>query len=99
MNFNTWCEMVKETRRLEKALGNGVKDIESNERHTSHIQRRSFYATKEIKKGEKIKLRSIFPLRPYLENSFSPDQENLLIGKKAKKRIKINECIKKNLVL
>lgn len=99
MNFNTWCEMVKETRRLEKALGNGVKDIESNETYTSHIQRRSFYATKEIKKGEKIKLRSIFPLRPYLENSFSPDQENLLIGNKAKKRIKINECIKKNLVL
>ena len=99
MHFDSWSEMVKETRRLEKALGNGVKSIESNETHTAHVQRRSFYATKEIKKGEKIKLRSIFPLRPYLKNSFSPDQENFLIGKKVKKRIKINECIKKNSVL
>ena len=88
MNFNTWQEMVRETRRLEQALGNGIKDVEKNETLTSHIQRRAFYAAKEIKKGEKINLKSIIPLRPYLKNSFSPDQENFLLGKKAKKILK-----------
>jgi sialic acid synthase SpsE len=31
MNPKTWSEMIKESRRLEKALGNGVKKIEKNE--------------------------------------------------------------------
>jgi len=98
MNFDTWKQMVFETRRLEKSLGDGVKKVEKNEKLTSYIQRRAFYAQKEIQKGEVIRLNSIFPLRPYLKNSFSPDKEKLLIGKKAKRKIKINECIKKNLV-
>ncbi len=98
MNFETWRDMIKETRRLENSLGNGIKEVEKNEKLTSHIQRRSFYALKTIPKGKKISLKSIFPLRPFLKNSFSPDQEKILIGKKAKKTIKLNECIKKNLV-
>lgn len=98
MNFETWRDMIKETRRLENSLGNGIKEVEKNEKFTSHIQRRSFYALKTIPQGKKISLKSIFPLRPFLKNSFSPDQEKILIGKKAKKTIKLNECIKKNLV-
>ena len=34
MNFNTWKEMVSETRRLEKALGYEKKIIEKSKEHT-----------------------------------------------------------------
>ena len=98
MNPHTWATMVKESRRLEKALGDGVKKVEKNEQFTSFIQRRAYYASQDIEKGEKIKSYKIIPLRPYLKNSFSPDQDKLIIGKKTLKQIKKGECIKKYIV-
>jgi N-acetylneuraminate synthase len=98
MNYKTWKLMVDETRRLERALGDGNKKIEKNEILTSYIQRRSYYSVREIKKGEKIKKDSVFPLRPYLKNSISPNNEKLILNKRAKKNIKKGECIKKNLI-
>jgi N-acetylneuraminate synthase len=96
MNFNTWKEMVTETRKLEKALGDGQKKIEINEIQSSKVQKRSFYCIQNIPKGSKIKKNMIFPLRPVLKNSFPPDQINLLLNKKTKKSFKAGECIKKN---
>jgi len=98
MNYKTWKLMIDETRRLERALGDGNKKIEKNEILTSYIQRRSYYSVREIKKGEKIKKDSVFPLRPYLKNSISPNNEKLILNKRAKKNIKKGECIKKNLI-
>ena len=96
MNFKTWKNMVEESRRLELSLGDGKKKIEKNEKQTAIVQRRAYYALKQIKKGEKILDKFIFPLRPRLINSFSPDQEKKIIGKIAKKNINLGECIKKN---
>ena len=98
LNPKTWKLMVDETRRLEKSLGNGIKKIEKNEKLTAFIQRRSYYANSEIKKGEKITYEKIIPLRPFLKNSISPDKDNRIIGKKALRKIKKGECIKKNLI-
>ena len=90
--------MVDETRRLEKSLGDGIKKVENNEKLTVFIQRRSYYAYTEIKKGEKITYEKIIPLRPFLKNSISPDKDNKIIGKKALRKIKKGECIKRNLI-
>ena len=98
MNYNTWKLMVDETRRLERSLGDGFKKIEKNEIATSFIQRRSYYALRNILKGERIKKDLIFPLRPFQKNSISPDKNKLILNKKAKKFIKKGECIKKNLI-
>ena len=98
MNIKTWKEMVKETRRIEKALGDGIKKIEKNEISTSVVQKRAFYAFSEIKKGQKIKRDMLIPLRPCVKNSYSPDQLSTLIKKKSIKNIKAGECITKNLV-
>ena len=45
-----------------------------------------------------IKRKMIIPLRPCIKNSYSADKILLLINKKAKKNIKIGECIKRNSV-
>lgn len=98
MNPESWQLMVNETRRLEMALGDGKKKIEKNEYLTSYIQRRSYYAKEEIKKGEIINESKLIPLRPFLKNSISPDKDNLILGKKALRTIKKHHCVKKNLV-
>lgn len=98
MNFFTWKSMVKQTRLLEKALGDGKKKIEKNEFDSSKVQKRSYYAKRLILKGEKITKDMVLPLRPTLNGSFKADQINLLIKKKAKINIIEGECIKKKLV-
>ena len=96
MNYDTWKLMVDETRRLEKSLGDGKKKVENNEKYTAFIQRRSYYANNDIKKGQKIHENMLIPLRPYLKNSVSPDQNYLIVNKIAKINIKKGECIKKS---
>lgn len=94
MNPKTWTEMVKETRRLEMALGDGVKKVEKNEKITNFIQRRGSYANRDIKKNEKIKIKDINFLRPYFKDSISPFTNKKILGK-ALKKIHAGEMIKK----
>jgi N-acetylneuraminate synthase len=98
MNFRTGKSMVKETRLLEKSLGDGNKRIEKNEIDSSKVQKRSCYAKKIIPKGKKITEDMIIPLRPVLKGSFKVSEINFLIDKKAKRKINQGECIKKKLV-
>ena len=99
MNYKTWMSMVLETRRLEKALGDGVKKIEKNEKVTSIVQKRGLYATKQIEKGERFTRKNITPLRPNLKNNLPANLFNWVINRKAKNKIKKGECLKRNQVI
>jgi sialic acid synthase SpsE len=92
MNFKTWSKMVTETRLLEKALGDGVKRIEKNEKKSSLVQKRSIYAINSIKKNQRFK-NNITVLRPALKNHLPANKFSWLKTKKAKKNIKKGECI------
>ena len=98
MNFDTWKSMVEDTRRLEKALGDGKKKIEKNERQTSFLQRRGLYLNKVKTKNEKIQSKDLTALRPYQSNGYHPYEIKKLIGKKVKRKILEGECIKKNMI-
>ena len=95
MNPRTWREMIKESRRLEKALGNGIKRVEKNELEAYYIQRRSVYTLKSLKKGQVLKKKNLICLRPYIKNSISPQIIGNFYGKKIKKNIPKNSIIKK----
>ena len=45
------------------------------------MQRRSLVASKDFKKGDKISIGDLEPLRPFLKDSFEPFKEGYLIGK------------------
>ena len=87
MNPNTWQEMIKRSRELESCLGTDIKKVESNERSTVIIQRRSAHAKRDIYKKKKITKNDIEFLRPSPKNSFKPNEIKLIIGKKTKKFI------------
>ena len=93
MNPKTWSEMVKESRRLEKALGNGLKVIEKNELDTVVVQRRSLHVNRFIKKGSKINKNDIICLRPCLKGSINPYEFELIKNKVLKKDLEKGEII------
>jgi len=76
--------MVNETRRLEKALGDGIKRVEENEQCNAIIMKRSIQAKKSIKAGKIIQKDDIISLRPAPHFSFKPYEISKVVGKKAK---------------
>jgi sialic acid synthase SpsE len=95
MNPRSWNEMIKESRRLEKALGDGLKKIEKNELESYYVQRRSVYTLKNLEKNQILKKKDLICLRPYIKNSISPQVIHKFYGKKVKKNITKNSALKK----
>ncbi len=87
MNPQSWAEMVKNTRRLEKALGTADKKVAGNEVDTVVIQRRCLRAARDIKKGEVVSREMIDVLRPATRGAILPDQIDFVIGMKINKNV------------
>ncbi len=82
MNPETWKAMVKACHELEEAMGDGEKRVEENEIDTVRVQRRSYYLLRDIRKGERIEEKDIFPLRPVQKGGVLPYEKSEIIGKK-----------------
>ena len=93
MNPTSWAEMVFETRRLEKSLGNGIKKVEKNEKKSSIVQRRSIKAKANLKKGTSITKNNISFLRPCSKNDIDPFNYKEILNKRLKKNFKKGESI------
>lgn len=87
MNPKTWNEMIVASRQLESSMGDGEKKIEKNEIKTAILQRRSYVAKKNILLNEKITKKNVFPLRPALKGSPTPNEDKKLFNKRSKKLI------------
>ena len=72
LNPNTWSEMVRESRFLERSLGDGQKRVEKNELETVIVQRRGLYASRDLSPGESLSTKNTVSLRPRLEGQLSP---------------------------
>ncbi len=94
MNPRTWREMVDATYELYHAMGDGIKRVEENERDTVNIQRRAIYLQKDMKQGEIIEESSIFPLRPVYAEGILPYEAEKIIGKRLKRDISADSCLK-----
>ena len=91
MNPETWKKMVEVIRELEKALGNGIKKVEPNEKDTVIIQRRSLRANKSLLVGDKLLIEDVCVLRPCPPNALEPWQLEEYLGKKLTRNIKKGE--------
>jgi sialic acid synthase SpsE len=77
----SWRDMVERTRELENALGNGIKQIEYNERETVVLQRRSIRAKADLQIGTVLTRDHLEVLRPCPIDGLPPHYLDHLIGK------------------
>ena len=92
----TWSAMVKETRLLERALGDGVKRIEDNEVDSAIVQRRALRYWRDLKKGDRIRREDLIALRPCPANGLPPFEIDLLIGKRLTRDVSQDELAQLN---
>jgi sialic acid synthase SpsE len=76
-----WREMVDRTRDLERALGDGVKRVEANERETVVIQRRCLRAARDLAAGAVLAEGDLEPLRPAPTDAVMPFQLHEALGR------------------
>ena len=91
MNPISWREMVDNANVLYHSLGNGVKEVEKNEKEAKIVQRRCLRASRDLSKGEILTKNDIISLRPAPEGSFDPYEIHKLVGKKIKCDLKNGE--------
>ena len=87
--------LVTETKNAWQALGE-VSYGPSKEEQTSLLYRRSLYAVKDIKVGEKLTKENIRAIRPGL--GLPPKHYDSILGKKAKRPIKMGTPIQHDLL-
>ncbi|MBU2562629.1 MAG: N-acetylneuraminate synthase [Nanoarchaeota archaeon] len=85
-------KMVKLIRKTEKALGEKIKKPLETELDVQKVIRKSIIAAKEIKKDSLIEKEALTFKRP--GTGILPKDVEIVIGKKAKRDIKIDEIIK-----
>ena len=80
MNPKSWSSMIKATRELEDAMGDGIKKVELNEIESSIVQRRGIRAAVPIAKGHIIKRQDISVLRPCPKEALGAEQISKIVG-------------------
>lgn len=90
----SWRDMVERTRDLQAALGSNEKHIESNEKETAVLQRRSIYAAQDLPRGTIIDESHLIMLRPCPDDALHPFEVSKLLGRKLVRDLKDGEIVK-----
>ena len=84
--------MIQSIRKIEKAMGNGIKIPSQSEKKNIPIARKSLVARRFIKKNEKFSELNVIAKRP--GTGLSPMKWKKIFRKRAKKNFKEDELIK-----
>jgi len=84
-------QIVRGIREMERALGSSIKKVVSSERKSRKVMRRSIVARVDIPKGKVITKKMLAIKRP--ATGIPPKFEDAVIGKVAKRDIKVEEDI------
>jgi len=90
----SWTAMVRSTRLLELALGDGTKRVEDNEAETVVLQRRSIRVIRNIREGERITRGDIEFQRPCPKDAIQPNDFKFVLGRIVKRDVVEGDCLK-----
>lgn len=99
MDPSAWDTMVRETRKLELSLGDGVKKVEANERAALVVQRRSIRFVCSKESGEMVGREDLELLRPYEDGSFQPSDLQNVVGRKLKLDVQAGEALRPEMLI
>lgn len=85
------AEIVSESRNIQKSLGNFARTVSEEEEYKKLKFRRSVVASRDLNKGEIIKLEDLEVKRP--GNGIAPDEIKYILGRKLNKDIFFDELI------
>jgi N-acetylneuraminate synthase len=94
MTPDSWRDMVRRTRELEKALGSPDKRVGDNERDTVVVQRRCLRAAREIRTGDILNRAMIDVLRPATPGAILPYEIESVVGTRALVDIPAGEALR-----
>ena len=94
MNPKNWKEMVGLANEVYASLGNGIKNIEENEKETVVLQRRGLRFKRSLQMGYELKESDLIPLRPIPSDGIPPYAINGFIGRKLKRDVKSDDYLK-----
>lgn len=89
-----WAEMVRATRELEAALGNGIKRVEGNESETVILQRRSICVKNVLHAGQILGVDDVEFLRPCPKDALPPYMLESILNRKLKKQKNKSEYLR-----
>ncbi len=94
LNPEAWAEMVENTRRLERALGQGDKFVAQNEKETVVLQRRCLRAAGDLPAGTILSREMIDVLRPAPLDAIFPYDIPRVVGMRLLVDLKFGQELK-----
>ena len=91
LNPDELKSMIASIRNIEKAMGDGKKNITKSEKPNINVARKSIVAKTNIKKGEVFSENNLTTKRPGV--GINPMKWNSIIGKIAKKSYKVDDIL------
>lgn len=93
LDFENFSELVTAIRRLEKALGDGIKRPMPSEMSERIDARRALYASQNIAQGEVLNEKNVKWVRPAYSEGIFPTEYKTVYGRKVAHDIAINGLI------
>ncbi len=88
MEFSDLQKMIENIRKIEVALGDGIKKMSAQELEIKKGSNKSFFAAKDLKKGDVLTLENLKCVRPYL--GIPAKYQEIVLGKKTNQDIQAN---------
>jgi N-acetylneuraminate synthase len=87
-------QMVSDVRKLELALGTGVKIVEENELDARIVQRRALRYRQGVSAGHIIQSEDLIALRPCPMDGINPFETASIVGRALSKSVNTDDLVR-----
>jgi sialic acid synthase SpsE len=94
LNPTDWRQMVLDVRKLELALGTGVKVVEENELDARIVQRRALRYRQDVTVGHIIQSEDLIALRPCPVGGITPFEITSVVGKSLARSVNADDLVR-----